>query len=56
MVWRNYCEKKYTLVAWSIVCKDKTQGGLEIMNLDIMNKILLAKWIVIFRDSAIQGY
>jgi hypothetical protein len=38
------------------VCKDKAQGCLGVMNLDIMNKTLLAKWIIKFKDSAVQGY
>jgi hypothetical protein len=38
------------------VCKDKAQGGLGVMNLDIMNKALLAKWIIKFKDSTVQGY
>ena len=34
------------LVAWGEVCKPKIQGGLEILDLQIMNKALHGKWLV----------
>ena len=37
--------KKYRLAKWSILCKPKSVGGLEIMNLDTQNKCLLSKWL-----------
>jgi hypothetical protein len=33
------------MVGWSQVCLPKDQGGLGILNLDIMNIALLAKWL-----------
>jgi hypothetical protein len=38
-------KKKYHLVRWSDVCLPKDQGGLGILNLDLMNIALLSKWI-----------
>lgn len=37
-------KKKYHLVNWKTCCKPKDLGGLRILNLNIMNKDLLAKW------------
>jgi hypothetical protein len=34
-------KKKYHLVGWDIVCIPKDQGGLGILNLDLMNISLL---------------
>jgi hypothetical protein len=30
---------------WSIICRPKDQGGLEILNLEIRNKCILSKWL-----------
>jgi hypothetical protein len=38
-------KKKYHLVSWDVVCLPKDQGGLGILNLDLMNISLLAKWL-----------
>jgi hypothetical protein len=38
-------KRKYHLVSWSVVCLPKDQGGLGILNLDIMNTSLLSKWL-----------
>lgn len=38
-------KKKYHLVNWDIVYLPKDQGGLGILNLDLMNISLLAKWL-----------
>lgn len=50
----NNVEKKISLVAWRIVCRNKSQGGLEILDLKIMSSALLAKWFVRFCDPQVQ--
>jgi hypothetical protein len=37
--------RKYHLVQWPIICSPRDQGGLGVLDLDIMNKALLGKWI-----------
>jgi hypothetical protein len=37
-------KRKYHLVNWQTVCLPKDQGGLGILDLDIMNIALLSKW------------
>ncbi|RVW59508.1 hypothetical protein CK203_115574 [Vitis vinifera] len=37
-------EEKVHLVKWSIVCKTKSTGGLEVCSLLLFNKALLCKW------------
>jgi hypothetical protein len=37
---------KYRLVKWDILCRPKDQGGLGILNLQLQNKCMLAKWLV----------
>jgi hypothetical protein len=39
-------KRKYRLAKWDILCRPKDQGGLEILNLQLQNKCLLAKWLV----------
>jgi hypothetical protein len=39
-------EHKYRLVKWDIICRPKDQGGLGILDLQLQNKCLLAKWLV----------
>jgi hypothetical protein len=39
----NNAKKKYALVVWKNICKDKKQRGLGVSDLDIMNRTLLAK-------------
>ena len=36
--------KKYHLINWKTWCKPRDLDGLGIINLEIMNKALLAKW------------
>jgi len=45
--WQGSSDKhKYRLVKWDILCRPKDQGGLGIVNLQLQNKCLLAKWLV----------
>jgi hypothetical protein len=45
LVWQEDKDKrKYHLVKWTVVCQPKDQGGLGVINLEMMNKALLAKW------------
>jgi hypothetical protein len=39
----NIQKKGPTLVAWSKVCKQQTQGGIGIININVRNKALLLK-------------
>jgi hypothetical protein len=48
--------KKNSLVSWKILCTSKQQGGMKILDLDIMNKTLLAKWIFRFKDNKVIRY
>ena len=41
----NRHKRKYRLKKWSILCRPKRQGGLEIMDLETLNKCLLSKWL-----------
>lgn len=36
--------KKSSLISWKVVCSNKDQGGLGVINLDTINRALLAKW------------
>ena len=46
LVWQeDENKKKYHLVNWKTCCMPKDLGGLGIINLDIMNKSILAKWL-----------
>jgi hypothetical protein len=38
-------KKYYCLVAWKSVCRSYNQDGLGIINLKLMNKVLLCKWL-----------
>lgn len=54
----KYCQKEkkiYVLVFQSVVCKSKQQRGLGIIDLGIMNKLLLLKWIIRFKDPQCVG-
>jgi len=45
--WQGSSEKlKYRLGKWDILCRPKDQGGLGILDLQLQNKCLLAKWLV----------
>ena len=45
--WQGSSEKhKYRLAKWDILCRPKDQGGLGILDLQLQNKCLLAKWLV----------
>jgi hypothetical protein len=47
--------KKYSLVAWPIVYKSQMHGGLGVLDLELMNTSLLAKWYFRFHNSQEQG-
>jgi hypothetical protein len=47
-------EKKHHLVFWAVVCKTKSQDGLRVLDLKIMNTALLAKWMVRYSDPLIK--
>jgi hypothetical protein len=34
-----------TLAKWSVVCRPKNQGGLDIHDLEVKNTALLGKWL-----------
>jgi hypothetical protein len=38
-------EHKYHMAKWEKVSRPKDQGGLGVINTEIMNKSLLVKWI-----------
>jgi hypothetical protein len=45
--WQGSNQKyKYRLARWDILCRPKDQGGLGILDLQLQNKCLLAKWLV----------
>jgi hypothetical protein len=45
--WQGSSDKhKYRLAKWDILCRPKDQGSLGILDLQLQNKCLLAKWIV----------
>ena len=45
-LWSGEKDKnKYHLVKWQTVCMPKEQGGLGIIDLDLMNIALLSKWL-----------
>jgi hypothetical protein len=47
--------KKYALVAWPTICKSKSQGGLYILDLELIDQNLLAKWLVRCLDPKVEG-
>jgi hypothetical protein len=45
--WQGSSQKhRYILAKWDILCRPKDQGGLGILDLQLQNKCLLAKWLV----------
>jgi hypothetical protein len=45
--WQGSSQKhRYRLAKWDILCRPKDQGGLGILDLQLQNKCLLAKWLV----------
>jgi hypothetical protein len=46
MIWQEMEDKKkYHLMKWDTVCLPKDCGGLGVLDLAIMNKSLLCKWL-----------
>lgn len=46
LLWQGgHQSKKFHLVKWSSVCSPKSQGGLGVLNLELMNDSLLTKWL-----------
>jgi len=45
--WQGSTDRhKYRLARWDIICHPKDQRGLGILDLQLQNKCLLAKWLV----------
>jgi hypothetical protein len=44
LVWQEDKFKKYHLVTWAAVCQPKEQGGLGMLNINLLNHALLTKW------------
>jgi hypothetical protein len=56
MIWRAFSKKKtYCLVSWKQICTSYEQGGLDIINLKLMNKALLCKWLWKYHNSEHKG-
>jgi hypothetical protein len=52
MVWQEIDgRKRYHLVNWHTVCLPKDCGGLGVLDLTIMNKSLLCKWLWKFENT-----
>ena len=51
----NTVRKRYALISWNRVCRSKQFGGLGILDLHVMNKALLAKWLMRFLDDKLTG-
>jgi hypothetical protein len=50
--WQGSNKKyKYRIARWDILCRPKDQGGLGILDLQLQNKCLLAKWLVNLLNS-----
>jgi hypothetical protein len=41
----NENKRKYRLAKWNILCQPQDQGGLGILDLNMMNTALLSKWL-----------
>jgi hypothetical protein len=48
--------KKKCIVSRKTVYRNREQGGLGVLNLEIMDKSLLAKWIIRYKDNSVQRY
>lgn len=56
LVWQaNEDNKEYHLVNWKTCCMPKKQGGLGILNLELLNKTLLAKWFWKLKQKFVCG-
>jgi hypothetical protein len=45
LLWQDSEEdRKYHLVNWPDICRPKDQGGLGVLDLEVMNSCLLSKW------------
>ena len=42
----DHFRSRFFFAKWDILCRPKDQGGLGILNLQLQNKCLLAKWLV----------
>jgi hypothetical protein len=52
----NTIRKKIALVSWKIVCKSKQRSGLGIIDINLMNKALLVKWLIRIKNPMIIGW
>jgi hypothetical protein len=38
-----------------VVCKSKKEGDLGLIDIDLMNTSLLAKWLIKLKDASLEG-
>jgi len=50
-----YVLKKYCLISWKVVCRSKKQGDLSLIDINLINTSLLAKWFVRFYDVSVKS-
>jgi hypothetical protein len=48
-------KKKLSPISWDVVCRKKKNGGMGVLHLGNMNKALLAKWLIHFKDPTFSA-
>jgi hypothetical protein len=43
-------KRTYSLISWKVICQNKEHEGLGVINLKLMNKSLLCKWLWRFNN------
>jgi hypothetical protein len=50
----NTVREKITLVSWKKVCRSRKQGGLGVIDIELMNKALLIKLLIRIKDPLVK--
>jgi hypothetical protein len=48
-------KKKYCLVSRKVICKSKRREELDLIDIDLMNILLLAKWLFGLKNASIES-